>query len=138
VDYHVFSAYRQYTGAGSGGSTEQTKALSNARSLTALRTAARTPFISEIQHSLYPTLGSVLATVLLHLPETASFRQLVVFGAGPQINAHIRQLLATYPSSRTLPSSTASSTPVSKLSSTTYLAHTPPRPVRASRALIAR
>jgi ornithine cyclodeaminase/alanine dehydrogenase-like protein (mu-crystallin family) len=52
----------------------------------------------EIQHSPYPTLGSILATVLLHPPETASFRQLVVFGAGLQIKAHIRQLLASYPS----------------------------------------
>ena len=37
----------------------------------------------------------MLATVLLH-PQ-ASFHHLVVFGAGLQANAHVRQLLATYP-----------------------------------------
>ncbi|KAH9047228.1 NAD-P-binding protein [Lactarius hengduanensis] len=58
-----------------------TKALVNARALTALRTAA----------------GSVLATVILHPPATAKFRHLVAFGAGLQISSHIRQLLDTYP-----------------------------------------
>ncbi|KAH9017785.1 hypothetical protein EDB83DRAFT_2437150 [Lactarius deliciosus] len=59
-----------------------TKALVNARALTALRTAA----------------GSVLATVILHPPATAQFRHLVAFGAGLQISSHIRQFLDTYPS----------------------------------------
>ncbi|KAF8260498.1 NAD-binding protein [Lactarius quietus] len=40
---------------------------------------------------------SVLATTLLHPPESAEFHHLVVFGAGLQTSAHIRQLLATYP-----------------------------------------
>ncbi|KAI0248542.1 NAD-binding protein [Lactifluus subvellereus] len=62
--------------------TGATRALVNARSLTALRTAA----------------GSVLATVLLHPPATVKFRHLVTFGAGSQIKSHITQLLATYPS----------------------------------------
>ncbi|KAI9451822.1 NAD-P-binding protein [Lactarius psammicola] len=63
--------------------TGATKALVNARSLTALRTAA----------------GSVLATVLLHPPATTTkFQHLVAFGAGLQIRSHIQQLLATYPS----------------------------------------
>ncbi|KAH9165874.1 hypothetical protein EDB89DRAFT_2007259 [Lactarius sanguifluus] len=58
-----------------------TKALVNARALTALRTAA----------------GSVLATLILHPPATAKFRHLVAFGAGLQISSHIRQFLDTYP-----------------------------------------
>ncbi|KAH9161630.1 hypothetical protein EDB89DRAFT_713846 [Lactarius sanguifluus] len=58
-----------------------TKALVNARALTALRTAA----------------GSVLATVILHPPAAAKFRHLAGFGAGLQISSHIRQLLDTYP-----------------------------------------
>ncbi|KAH8980033.1 NAD-P-binding protein [Lactarius hatsudake] len=61
--------------------TGATKALVNARALTALRTAA----------------GSVLATVILHPPATARFRHLVAFGAGLQISSHIRQFLDTYP-----------------------------------------
>ncbi|KAH9051636.1 NAD-P-binding protein [Lactarius deliciosus] len=60
--------------------TGVTKALVNARALTALRTAA----------------GSVLATVILHPPATARFRHLVAFGARLQISSHIRQFLDTY------------------------------------------
>ena len=44
------------------------------------------------------TLGSVLATVLLHPPATAQFQHLVAFGSGLQISSHIRQLLEAYPS----------------------------------------
>ncbi|KAI9461397.1 NAD-P-binding protein [Russula earlei] len=62
--------------------TGAAKAVINARSLTALRTAA----------------GSLLATVLLHPPATARFTSLVAFGAGSQIRSHVTQLLATYPS----------------------------------------
>ncbi|KAH9961972.1 NAD-P-binding protein [Russula dissimulans] len=62
--------------------TGTAKAVINARSLTALRTAA----------------GSLLATVLLYPPATASFTSLVAFGAGSQIKSHVTQLLATYPS----------------------------------------
>ncbi|KAI0300640.1 hypothetical protein B0F90DRAFT_1810301 [Multifurca ochricompacta] len=62
-------------------STGVTRALVNARSLTALRTAA----------------GSVLATTLLHPPTMAKFRHVVAFGAGSQIKFHVTQLLATYP-----------------------------------------
>ena len=40
----------------------------------------------------------MLATVLLHPPaKNTSFHHLVVFGAGLQANAHVRQLLVTYP-----------------------------------------
>ena len=79
--------------------TGATKAIINARSLTALRTAAGTSFLSRrfCTHPTHPTLGSVLATALLHPPATASFRHLVVFGAGLQASAHIRQLRASYP-----------------------------------------
>ncbi|KAI0262108.1 NAD-P-binding protein [Gloeopeniophorella convolvens] len=62
--------------------TGSVRALVNARSLTALRTAA----------------GSVLATVLLRPPATARFERLVAFGAGAQIEAHVTQLAAAYSS----------------------------------------
>ncbi|KAH8979436.1 hypothetical protein EDB92DRAFT_1955162 [Lactarius akahatsu] len=76
-----------------------TKALVNARALTALRTAADTSYCTTIRADLpsHLSLGSVLATVILHPPATAKFRHLVAFGAGLQISSHIRQFLDTYP-----------------------------------------
>lgn len=62
-------------------STGAVKALLNAGNLTALRTAA----------------GSALATRLL-LGNDARPTRIVAFGAGAQIKAHIRLLLALYPS----------------------------------------
>ncbi|THH16090.1 hypothetical protein EW146_g4500 [Bondarzewia mesenterica] len=62
--------------------TGAAKALVNASSLTALRTAA----------------GSLLATTLLYPPTISHPKMLVAFGAGKQILAHVDLLLATYPS----------------------------------------
>ena len=78
--------------------TGATKAVVNASSLTALRTAAGmfVTFIYSVADLIL--LGSVLATALLYPPATADMTCLVAFGAGAQIKSHVTLLLATYPS----------------------------------------
>ncbi|KZV65609.1 NAD(P)-binding protein [Peniophora sp. CONT] len=60
--------------------TGAVRAVLNARALTAVRTAA----------------GTVLATTILHKPETSKFKRIVAFGAGAQIKAHVDLLCAVY------------------------------------------
>ncbi|KAH9047224.1 hypothetical protein EDB84DRAFT_1557773 [Lactarius hengduanensis] len=72
-----------------------TKALVNARAFSHLHVVLYYHSHGNLPSHL--SLGSVLATVILHPPATAEFRHLVAFGAGLQISSHIRQLLDTYP-----------------------------------------